>query len=141
MQFRRNARPEFSPLDPPSVPLGLPWVPLGPPCFCRLYNTFDTFGFPGPFWIALHSFLVSSVFLWVPLGSPWVPPWVPLAIQMSLLLNDFDVFSETLHFTSINQGFGSHWFPLGPLGSPLAPLGSSWVSLGSPLFLVTVSHF
>ena len=128
------------PLGPLGSPLGSPWVPLGSPF--------------GPPWIPFGSPWVTAC---VPLGPPWVPlgprgsPWVPLGppfgslgspladrnlcccsrgpTQMSLLLNVFDIFSETLHFTSINEGFGSPWARLGALGSPCVPLGSPWVPL------------
>ena len=72
--------PPWIPLVPPWVSLGLPWVSLGPPCFCRRYHTFDTFSFPGHFWVALGTLwfpLVSFVFPLGPLGSPLVSPWSP----------------------------------------------------------------
>ena len=103
-RFRRDARPDSTfakkhffaecsfvetpgPIYPPWIPLvlpwvslGLPWVPLGPPCFCRQYHTFDTFGFPGPFWVALGPLwfpLFSFGFPLGPLGSPLGFPWPP----------------------------------------------------------------
>ena len=68
--------PPWIPLVLPWVSLGLPWVPLGPPCFCQQYHTFDTFGFLGPFWVALGPVwfpLISFVFRLGPFGPPLCP--------------------------------------------------------------------
>ena len=95
MQFRRDARPDLPPLDPLGSRLGVlgsPLGPLGSPLFLLTVSHFRYIWLPGSLSDRLGSSLVSSGFLWVPLGSPRVPPWVPLATQMSLLLNVFDVF-------------------------------------------------
>ena len=135
--------PFGSPCVPPWVPLGPPWVPLRSPL--------------GPLWVPLGhrlrplgSPLGALGFPWVPLGplgSPWVRPWVPLGPPLQIetfvvvaggppkcnfYLTCLMFFSETLHFTSINEGFGSPWARLGALGSPCVPLGSPCVPLGSP---------
>ena len=101
---RRQARftPPWIPLDPPWVSLGLPWVSLGPPCFCRQYHTFDTFGFPGPFWVALGTLWFPLFSFWFPLGplgSPLGSPWPP---KCHFYLTFLMFFSETIHFSSIN---------------------------------------
>ena len=90
---RRQAR--FTPLDPLGSPLGVigsPLGPLGSPLFLLTLSHFRYIWLPGSLFGRLGSSLVSSDFLCVPLGSPWVSACVPLATQMSLLLNVFDVF-------------------------------------------------
>ena len=72
MQFRRDATPDLPLLDPLGSPLGVLGSTLGvlgSPLFLLTVSHFYTFGFPGPFRVALGP-------LWFPrisFGFPLAP--------------------------------------------------------------------